>query len=977
MYFFLAQNSKRIFLFVSLVALLAIGCVSAATIRGKVTDVADKSPLPQSTVRLLSAKDSSFVKGVTSNDKGLFSISDVRPGKYLVQVEYLGYSPMSKEISVTDASAVVRAGVFALGESSIMLKETVVTGVKTEIKVKEDTVEYNADSYKTQPNAVVEDLLKRLPGVEIDSDGKITSQGKEVTKILLDGKEFFADDPKVATKNIPVGIIDKLQVVDRKSDLARATGVDDGEDETVINLTIKKGMNNGWFGTVTAGYGTDDRYEVNAMVNHFRDGNQFTLLGGVNNTNNLGFTDGNGNRFSRFGGNNGVTTSQSIGINFNVGKDDRFRVGGDVMYSHSNSNNIQRIDRTYLFTDSTSNYLSNTWANDKGHNLRGDFRLRWEIDSLNTFEFRPNFSYNLNDSQKDDESKTFAGGSKMGQQVNQSTNNYLSHGNSFEFGGMLLFNHKFRSRPGRAFSIHLRYNMSNVREDGTTYSLNKYFMAEDRDDDLMNQVYDNHTWSNSINSRITWTEPIGDPKNTRYIQIAYSFNYRWNNADKMVYDRKDQSTITPAPYFNPLYMSSDARNTLVSIFGPTILYDADLQKAVLGDDDVFNAELSNRFRNDFFSQRIQVGFKQVRAKYNLDLGLSLNPSMSESRNLIDEAKNIPAFWVWNLAPYLRFRYKFSKASSFQASYRARSSQPSMSQLQPVADTSNPLRIVVGNPNLKPTFVNNFDLRYNDFDQEHQRSIMAMARGRFESNSIINKTTYDSSTGGQTTTYENVNGVWNVMAMGMVSLPFKNRHWQFNNHLFLRYNATKGYINGTLNSNGSFSFNESVGVAFRTDAIELELRPSYGLTLSHNSVRTANQDPVHRYGGNFYGSYYFPFGLSVNTDITFSGTKGYSAGYDNNQWLWNAAVSYQFLKGKAATIALKVYDLLKMKQSIWRTTTAAYYQDTEYNSITRYFMVTLSYKFNTFGGGKIPDNKYEDFTGGHRGGPGRPPRLPRR
>ena len=212
-----------------------------------------------------------------------------------------------------------------------------------------------------------------------------------------------------------------------------------------------------------------------------------------------------------------------------------------------------------------------------------------------------------------------------------------------------------------------------------------------------------------------------------------------------------------------------------------------------------------------------------------------------------------------------------------------------------------------------------------------------------------------------------------MGMNMISFPLRNRHWQFSNHFFGRYNVTKGYINNTLNRNGTLNFNESVGRALRTDVLELELRPYYGLTAMFNTVKTANQDLVHRYGGNFYGSYYFPFGVSVNTDLTFSGTKGYSAGYDNNQWLWNASISYQFLKGKAATIALKVYDLLKMKQSIWRTTTAEYFQDTEYNSITRYFMVTFTYKFNTFGGGKIPDNPNSDFM--YRGGPGgmRPPR----
>ena len=265
-----------------------------------------------------------------------------------------------------------------MSESSILLQETTVVGVKTEIVVKEDTIEYNADSYRTQPNAVVEDLLKRLPGVEVDSEGKITANGKEITKILVDGEEFFSDDPKVATKNLPVNMVDKLQVIDRKSDLARLTGVDDGEDETVINLTVKKGMKNGWFGNFTGGYGTDNRYTGNFMVNYFRDKNQFSILGNANNTNEMGFTDRGASRFTRFGGNNGISTTQSIGVNFAVGQPE-LRFGGDVFYSHNDRDSRNSSRRQYLFADSTSYYDEAGMSRDKGHNISANFRMEWEI----------------------------------------------------------------------------------------------------------------------------------------------------------------------------------------------------------------------------------------------------------------------------------------------------------------------------------------------------------------------------------------------------------------------------------------------------------------------------------------------------------------------------------------------------------------------------------------------------------------------
>ncbi|MDE6543182.1 MAG: TonB-dependent receptor, partial [Muribaculaceae bacterium] len=277
-----------------LAAMLIAGLPALAyNVKGTVVDAADKSGMAEATVRLLHAKDSTFYKGAAADVNGVFEFKDVKNGKYIIEATYLGYDKGFADVTVKGAS--VKDVEVVMTESSILLAEATITGVQTPIKVMQDTVEYNANSYTTQPNAVVEDLLKRLPGVEVGDDGAITANGKSVSKILVDGKEFFSDDPKVASKNLPVDMVDKLQVVDRKSDLARMTGVDDGEEETVINLTVKKGMQKGYFGTVLAGYGTDDRYTVNFNLNRFWDGNQITLLGNANNVNELGFTDSNGN----------------------------------------------------------------------------------------------------------------------------------------------------------------------------------------------------------------------------------------------------------------------------------------------------------------------------------------------------------------------------------------------------------------------------------------------------------------------------------------------------------------------------------------------------------------------------------------------------------------------------------------------------------------------------------------------------------
>ena len=951
---------------------------AASNINGMLVDATDTMPLIQATVKLLKIdKDSTLVKGVVTDDNGVFNIKKVQPGHYYLKFSYIGYNDMVKRVSVGNDGRDVNMGVIEMSNNTILLKEAVVVGIKTPITVKEDTVEFNADTYKTQANAVVEDLLKRLPGVEVGSDGKITANGKEVKKILIDGKEFFADDPTVASKNIPADMVNKLQVIDRKSYLARLTRVDDGEDETVINLTVKPGMANGWFGTVNAGYGTDNRYAGNVMANYFHDGNQFTILAGGNNTNSLGFTDGGQQRFARFGGDRGITTSQNVGFNFNVGSkedQDKFRVGGDVMYSHSDRDTRTTRDRQYLFTDSTSYYQAAANARDKGHNLRGDFRLKWQIDTCNTLEFRPNFSLNSSKSTNVEGSGTWAGDAAR-TPVNSSQSSYHNDGKSYEFGGSLVFNHKFASHPGRSTSIMVRYNYSKVSEDGNTYTLNRYYLTDSTQ--TIDQIYDNDRKTNNINGRLSWTEPLGNIKNARFLEAAYNARYRYSEADKLVYDIT-RGTVQQAPLnLQEVIYSPALRSKIGAEYGDYVLNDGQLLSQIL-DLELgpelrrdFNERLSNSFRNKFFDQSFQLGFRQVRKEYNLNLGLTVSSAMSSSRDLINSARDIPSRWVWSVAPYARFRYKFSKTRTFNANYRMRANQPSITQLQPVADESNPLNIVIGNPSLKPTFVHNLNLRFQDFATMAQRSIMAMANINFEQNSIISTTDYNSTTGGRTTSYTNVGGVWSAMAMNMMSFPFgATKTWYFSSHLFTRYSATKGYNNGEINRSGSFSINYSPGLAFRNGVFDLELRPRYNFQTTHNSVQTNNNRNVHTYGGQFNGTYSAPFGLVISTDLSYSATSGYSAGYDTKQWLWNGSIAYQFLRDKSAAVTLSVYDILGQRKSIYRNVTGNYIEDVAYNSLTRYGMITFTYRFTTFKKGEQPKAKDNDWGPG-RGGPGGP------
>lgn len=932
------------------ITLAVSSAVYAYNIGGVVCDK-EGEPLVGASIRLLNPKDSMSLASAVANDKGRFTLRDVKTGVYLIEASYVGYSPLSRRVRVSRAD--INVDSLVLSEDVYTLGSVTVNGVRSPVTVKEDTVEFAAEAYKTAPNAVVEDLLKRLPGVEVGTDGKITSNGKEVTKILIDGKEFFSDDPKVASKNLPVNMIDKLQVVDRKSDLARITGVDDGEEETVINLTVKKGMKNGWFGNVEGGYGSDDRYKGSFVINRFWNDNQVTLLGGINNINEPGFTDGASGRFRRFGGDNGLMTSRALGLNFNVGKGEKLRVGGNVMYSNTSSRTITSQDRQQLFPgDSTSYINSYKTARDNGHNVRADFRIQWNPDSLNTFELRPNFSFNHNNSFSNDSSLTSAGDA-LRSRVTHSRNIADSRGNSWSAGAQLIYNHRFRSRPGRSLSVHARVNTSNTREKEDSWSLNRFYLLGDSID-LYDQYLDNHTWNTTASARVTWTEPLGNPSKGNYLTLAYNIQYRWNNADRMTYD-----------------------NPAADIEGPGVRPPADSL--------TWNSALSNSFRNYYMNQDIRLGYKHVSKTVNLEAGISLVPQMSRSKDLVNDERSIPVRHTLNLAPFVRYRWKISKTRSFNINYRGRTSQPSMSQLQPVADMSDPMRVVVGNPDLDPSFTHHIQLRFQDFDQARQRSIMAMLFTQVVQNSIVSRTSYDAVTGGQTTTYSNVNGVWNAFGMMMFSMPLKfNRTFQFSNHLNFRYSHGVGFNNDARNTSSTLNAGISPGLAWRPSFLEIELRPRYNIQTTSSTFTRANQsgasNTIHSYGGMFYAAYNTPIGISLQTDLNYTATAGYAPGYNKNEWMWNASIAYSFLRDQSATVTIRANDLLKQRSNIQRTVTANYIDDTRYNSLGRYFMVTLTYKFNTFGKGNEPASRNRQRGPGGPGGPppgggrpgGRPP-----
>ncbi len=851
---------------------------------------------------------------------GLFSFTKIKAGRYALKASMTGMETVITDFQIADTTRTLIIPPIKLHENSTMLKDLVVKGVKAAVVAKEDTLEFNADSFHTTENAVVEDLLKKLPGVEVGSDGSITSNGKTISKILVNGKEVFGDDPQMTTKNYSAKVISKVQVVDRKSEQSRLTGVDDGEEETIINLEVKKGMEENWIGNIRGGYGTDSRYTGNLFLTRVGDGSQFTIIGQANNVNELGGRDMGRGSFSMGGGNGGITTSQTLAMNFALGDEKKFAIGGNVRYMHKNQDVETSSETMNLLADSVSYQSAKSNSRDEGHNLDAQLRLKWEIDDNNTFDFRPSFSLNRRYSVSGSETHLFAG-DEAHTPVNSQISDRNNHGNNWSTSGEVTFVHRFPQKKGRSFSVRAEYSFTNNKQYGTSLSeITRYLLEnEDRDEDLF-RFTDNRSWNNNISARVTWTEPIGRPGN--FLEFAYRINSRRSNTDKYVYNLPiDLLEGKPGDYIMPDFN-----------FLP--------EGGVMSDD------LSNRFRNDFLTQSIRLGYVHTTKEMNLNAGLELTPSSSKSIDLIMSERNIPRRNVLNFAPFFRFRYKFTRHRSINVRYNARSQEPSMTQLQPVADVSDPMNIKVGNPDLKPTFTQRLFANFNDFDMDSQRSIFAMLMGSYTVNNVVSMTTTDRTTGARTSTYTNTSGDFNITMRGMFNQPFRNRNWRVFGNLIAEYKSEAGYLDGDYNRSGSYKLDPRAGITFSTEIVQISANPSYSWQLATNTLPRQQNRNNSSYGFDTDFTLTLPFGLEMGTNLHYSKTNGLSAGYDSQSWIWNANILYTIPGTYGLNIFAEAHDLLGDTKNISRMVSSSTIVDSRYNNLSRYFIFGLSWRFNS-------------------------------
>ena len=917
---------------------MAFAQQSGVNVTGSVVEQGSDTPIEQATVRLLNVKDSAMVRGVVSARNGSFTLKNVKKGSYLLHITFIGYDPLYQPLQITGKKNPVNVGKLELSDGAIELGEAVVIGKAPEVTVRNDTVEYNADSYKVTEGSVLEDLLKKMPGVEVDSEGKITVNGKEVKKVMVDGKEFFSDDPKVASKNLPAKMIDTLQVLDKKSDMAQMTGFDDGEEETVINLTVKPGMKQGWFGNAYGGYGSKDRYEGNAMVNRFVNNDQITFMGGANNTNNMGFSDlastmfsgmgGGGGRRGGFGAGSGITSSGNAGLNFSKEfKPDKLTLGGNTRYSHSDNDARSKSDRQNILPGDSSSYdNSEAMSRTKSDNFGVDFRLEWKPDTMTQLIFRPSFSlsHSMNDNFSD---ATTLDNERDTVNTNKSSN--YSESNGYNLNASIDFSRKLNNK-GRVFSATLSGGNSDSYSDGMNRSDIVYFNQTDA---LKNSIIDQRSRydNKGFNYRayVSWVEPIG---HNNFIQATYSISQRKQEALKNVYNQ-----------------------------------DAD------GIYNVLDSAYSQSYRNNFISQRASLSFKSQRAKFNYTIGLNLDPSYSSSENFVgDTTLSKITRKVVNLSPMAQFNYMFDKRTNLRIMYNGRTSQPSMTQLQPVADISDPTNITIGNPDLNPRYTNNVFIRFQQFTPEKQRAFMIMANGSYIINDIVSYTSYNQETGVKTTTYKNVNGNYSGNVRMMLNTPLKNKKFSINSMTMASFANSNGYINEEKNTNRNLILSERGGIDFRSSYLDLGVNGNIRYNATSNSLQKENNQNTFNYGAGGYTTIYLPLNFKIESDVNWSTNSGYGDGFKQNEVLWNASASKSFLKNNQGTLRFKIYDILRQRSNISRSVTASYIQDSEYNTLGSYFMVHFIYRFSIFKGGASASDVKTPGRGGRGRGPMGPP-----
>ena len=957
---------------VLLMIVSAIQVMAQKNITGKVIESDSQEPVAQTTVRLLKT-DSTMVTGSLTDLNGHFRVKAPAPGTYILQITCVGFKAYTKTVKVT-ADKDIALGTVEMKPDAIMLKGATVTGQAAKVTLKEDTFVYNASAYRTPEGSVIEELVRKLPGAQVDNDGKVTINGKEVKKILIDGKEFMTGDTKTAMKNLPTSIVERVKAYDQKSDLARVSGIDDGEEETVLEFGLKRGLNKGFMLNADLAAGTRKRYSGRVFAGMQSSDLKIFVPLSANNVNDMGFPGGGG-RFG--GGRQGLTATKMAGFNLNYEKKDLLKLDASIRWNHRDGDAVVRSSTENFMTGSSSTFGNSLNSNlSRSNSWDARFRLEWTPDSMTNIMMRPQFNYNSSDGLSEGLSLTFDEDPyktvtapldpevlqilvDKGIVKNRNFNNSISYSDSKSAGGWLQLNRRLNNK-GRNVTLRFSGNVGEGMSRSFTNSLVEYYqLLNQQGEDSTYQanryaVTPTKNWNYGI--RATYSEPIF---RQTYLQFSYQYQYSYTKSDRATYD----FSLFPADFFGvtPVYRGWDDYLSLLGGLPLEGFRDDDLSRF-------------SEYRN--YNHTAEIMLRIVRKAYNLNVGFQVLPQRSHFTQDYQGVHTDTVRTVTNFAPTADFRWKISKVSQLRFTYRANSSQPSMSDLLDITDNSDPLNIRKGNPGLKPSFTQNFRMFYNNYIQSHQRSIMAHLNFSTTSNSISNMVRYDEKTGGRTVRPENINGNWNTFGMFMFNTAIDSAGF-FNVNTFttLRYNNSVGYVSVKRDADSEKSttrtttLGERLAASYRNDWLEVELNGSLEYMHARSELQSNNNLDTwtFSYGGSILLT--APWGTQLSTSMNMNSRRGYNdKSMNTNELIWNAQLSHSFLRGNALTLSLQLYDILHQQSTFSRTVDAMRRSDTEYNAITNYAMLHVIYRLNIFGGGsnRGPQGGPGEY-GGRRGG----------
>ncbi|THU36049.1 TonB-dependent receptor [Niastella caeni] len=922
-------------------------------ISGKVMDAMNRFPLPDATITIINPVDSAAVGFAVVDKAGLFEIKNLGKGNFKLGVTYTGYRPFTKDLNITQSQFVIDLDTIFLQPDTSMMTSVVVQAPP--IIVKKDTIEFRASSFKTKPNATVEDLLKKLPGVEVDKEGNIAAQGEEITKVYVDGKEFFLNDPKLATKNLSSDMVESVQVFDDMSDQAKFTKIDDGSRKRTINIKLKKDRKKGVFGRTSASVGTSDRYEASASLNAFDNSRQISVLGGANNINKLGFTNndlvsamggmgnvrggrggGGGGRGGGGGGgratDNGNTKSWSTGINYRDEWGAKIDFSGSYFVSQTTTSNYSQSFRQSVFANDSAAYttsVSNSGNTNTNH--RFGFRLEYAIDSMNSLLITPTFNLQQAGSSSDESLVTQAANLKVNYKAIEGESHRSNSREGKTFNNDFLFRHRFR-KPGRTFTIGWTTALNGSDGNGLNTSPYYFYNAD-----------------STAPSRI-------DNRRQRNDQYTRSFN---NTISSSVTEMIDSSMVWELNYAYTINRSNSDRNT----------FDFN---SVTQEYDSINKPLTNYFENLFTANRLGTNFRVKRQKYDYQFGGAVNfASLANLSNRATTGKDSTMRQTYtNFFPNASFNYNPAPRKNLRFNYRGSTRAPGISQLQDVADVSNPLNVRTGNPELKQEFTHNINVSYNSFNLSNFLYFNLNGGANIVSNKIVNSIS-QLDTAVLLTKPENLNGAQGFTFSGTIGIPLKKvttgRRSPVNLNLTssVRFNRDVSKLYNAINYNYTKSFGQRISFNyFIQDKLDLQANANFNYNDAKYSVqKTLN----YTYFDHHYSldvTYTMFKKIMINNDFDYYINTGRAQGFNQPIPLWNAYISCLLFKKQNGELRISGIDLLNQNKSITRSVGDNYIEDTYTQVLQRYFFVSFLYNFRNFGKGMFPGRDSRE-RGGRR------------